>query len=260
MRKKLASYFCRPHPCKGEDDKRTCLCMALVVLITSLFVTSVLYAQDNTGLVVELVNRVAALEAEQRELRGHLDEAHHALSLLHKKMETLNADVDYRLNNNNSEAGTESHALRAPESLGEDEEIESSSPSAFSSPSSSPEKEYEHARSLLEKGEYDTAEKAFSAFVSAHPKHTQAGAAQYWLGVTYFVRGLHEKAAASFAKGYKNYPKSAKAADSLLKLSKCLVALERKADACATLEQLSTDFPKTHVKEVTREREKLKCK
>jgi|GEM_PF-4757506 len=253
MREKLATYFCRPYLHKRGARKREGLFTALLMLLMCLALDFPLYAQENSDLVLDLVNRVAALEAEQRDLRGQLDETHHDLSLLQKKMETLNADVDYRLNNT-SEVKEEPHALTAPESLGEEEE------SIASSSHSSPEQEYEKARSLLEKGDYDAAEKAFSAFLNAHPKDKQVGAAHYWLGVTYFVRGMHEKAATSFAKGYKNYPKSPKAADSLLKLSKCLVALERKADACATLEQLSTDFPKEHTKEVARERENLKCK
>ncbi|MBI2706732.1 MAG: tol-pal system protein YbgF [Proteobacteria bacterium] len=250
MKKRLAtSHVCHSRLHKNGDGTKVYFLTILFVLLASLFSPPTLYAQDNSDLVVELVNRVAALEAEQRELRGNLDEAHHELSLLHKKMETLNADIDYRFKG--SEGGIDPHALTPPESLEEDV-IESSS-------SSTPEKEYEKARALLEKGEYDAAEKAFSAFVNAHPKHEHAAAAQYWLGVTYFVRGMHEKAAASFAKGYKNYPKSSKAPEGLLKLSKCLAALDRKADACATLEQLETDFPKALVKEVASDRGKLKC-
>ena len=51
--------------------------------------------------------------------------------------------------------------------------------------------EYESARALLEQGNYDLAEKAFGNFVGTHPKDELAGAAQYWLGVTYFVRDQH---------------------------------------------------------------------
>ncbi len=230
--------------------------VAVMATAVSVLSTPALYAQN---VAVDLMNRVAALEAEQRELRGALDETRHDLSLLQKKMDTLNADVDYRLTQ-------QSPGDKGPSKLSD--EIDSFAPTprepldagSDSPAASAPEKEYEHARALLEKGDYEAAEKAFSAFLKAHPKHDQAGAAQYWLGVTYFVRGEHERAAASFAKGYKNYPKSSKASDGLLKLSKSLVALDRKADACATLEQLSSDFPKSHAKEVERERKKLKCK
>src|SRR5947207_2759645 len=79
--------------CESRMTRRGIAVMATAV---SVLLTPALYAQNIAG---ELVNRVAALEAEQRELRGLLDEAHHDLSLLQKKMDTLNADVDYRLGN-----------------------------------------------------------------------------------------------------------------------------------------------------------------
>ena len=81
MREKRARYFCHSRPRKREDGKSACLLTVLFILFTSLFPASTLYAQESSDLVLELVNRVAALEAEQRELRGHLDEAHHELLL-----------------------------------------------------------------------------------------------------------------------------------------------------------------------------------
>lgn len=224
--------------------------ISLIICAICLGVATPLYAQDDTTIVMDLLSRVEALEAEQRDLRGQLDEAHHALSLLQQKADTLSADIDHRL----SGAGGE---FSSP-SL----DSQSSAEDLLAAlPSSTLEEEYEKARSLLEQGEYEAAEKAFAAIVSAHPKDNLAGPSQYWLGVTYFVRGQHEKAAASFAKGYKNYPKSSKAPDSLLKLAKSLGLLDRKADACTTLDQLLADHPKTSLaKEVSKERAKLGCK
>ncbi|KAB2834463.1 MAG: tol-pal system protein YbgF, partial [Caedimonadaceae bacterium] len=128
-----------------------------------------------------------------------------------------------------------------------------------SGPSSSKDA-YEKARNLLEQGDYKAAEHAFSSFVISYPKDEQVGAAQYCYGVTFFARGDYEKAATAFAKGYKNYPKSPKAPDMLLKLAKSLGELDRNADACTALEQLSSEYPKAHKSEVTTEKKKRKCK
>lgn len=224
--------------------------LAIFITFSLLFTSpATLYAQDNAELIATLINRVGELENEQRNLHGQLEEVRHDLSMVQKKMETLNADVDLRLSSPDS--GLDSLTMIVPEP----DEKEPH----FSSPKHA-EEEYEIARTLLEKGDYAAAEKAFAAFVTAHSTHDAAGAAQYWLGVTYFVRSQYEKAAASFAKLYKTYPKSAKAPDGLLKLAKSLSALERKADACTTLDQLSKDYPKAHHKEIAAEREKLKCK
>ncbi len=235
--------------CKSRTSKSGMTTRELLIAFSLLFASPLsLSAQNNPELIVTLMNRIGELEAEQRNLRGQLDEVHHDLSILQKRMETLLADVDLRFN---SPEATDSVTMIGPEPA------ERESPS---SPSQSAEEEYESARTLLEKGDYEAAGKAFTAFINNHSTHELAGAAQYWLGVTYFVRSQYEKAAASFAKLFKTYPKSPKTPDGLLKLAKSLSALERKADACTTLDQLSKDYPKAHHKEIAAEREKLKCK
>ncbi len=232
--------------------------IAALVFTASLFTSSMLIAQESPAQMLDVLNRMGALEDDNRELRGQLEEAHHELTQLTKRMETLSADVDYRLNNPESGAGSATPPLPLP--LGGEHLSHQGSAATMHGATSSASEEYEKARTLLEQGEYEAAEHAFSAFVRAHPKDEHAGAAQYWLGVTYFVRGQHEKAASAFATGYKTYPKSSKAADNLLKLAKSLSALDRKADACTTLDQLSAEHPKSHAKEVSSERKKLGCK
>jgi tol-pal system protein YbgF len=223
----------------------------LIILCIWLLASTSLRAQDNGQLVVDLINRVGTIEDENRELRGQLEEVRHQMDQLTKKMETLSADVDYRLSSPESGGGTPlSPSTPAP--------METETPS--SGGSSSAKVDYEKARSFLEQGDYLAAEHAFAAFVSSYAKDDLAGAAQYWLGVTFFVRGDYEKASAAFAKGYKQYPKSNKAPDMLLKLAKSLDAQNRKADACATLDQLSSQYPKAHTKDVASEKKKLKCK
>ncbi len=219
-----------------------------LIFASAFFLALPLHAQENPALVVELVNRVGALEVENRELRGQLEETRHELTALTQRMETLSADVDYRLNN------PESGALLAPGVT------PSAGPAIASKGASTATEDYEKARALLEQGDYGAAERAFLAFMAAYPKDELAGAAQYWLGVTYFVRGEYETAASTFAKGYKNYPKSSKAADNLLKLAKSLSALDRKADACTALSQLAAEHPNAHVNEVASERQKNGCK
>lgn len=226
---------------------------AVFVFIVSLFMHSPLYAQEDAPAVVELLTRVGSIEDENRELRGQLEEIRHEFSQLSKRVETLSADIDYRFNNPESGASVAPLPATATTLPTKGEVTPPGTPLTVAD-------EYEKARTLLAQGDYEAAEHAFSAFMGAHPKDELAGAAQYWLGVTYFVRGQHEKAAAAFAKGYKNYPKSSKAADNLLKLSKSLTALDRKADACTTLDQLSSEHPKSHVKEVANEKKKLECK
>jgi tol-pal system protein YbgF len=103
--------------------------------------------------------------------------------------------------------------------------------------------QYNHAFGLLKQADYPAAEAALKAFLEQHPTDPMAGNAQYWLGETYYTRNRFLEAASAFAEGYKRYPKSAKAADDLLKLAMALGRANQKPNACLALEQLDHDFP-----------------
>lgn len=198
------------------------------------------------------MGKIEALETEVREMRGQLDESRHEMDLLKKQFDTLNTDLDVRLQN--PTGPKEADVFTLPDA-GKDPAIELKGLSSSESAN-----EYEQAKALLEKADYPAAEKAFSAFLDKHPNDENAGAALYWLGVTYFVAGNFEKSAAHFAKVYKNHPKSPKSPDSLLKLARSLGSLGRTTDACTTLEQLNKDFPKAFPEEVQVELKKYNCK
>jgi tol-pal system protein YbgF len=96
---------------------------------------------------------------------------------------------------------------------------------------------------LLTQANYPAAEQAMRSFVARWPKDPLAGNAQYWLGETFYVRKDYGNAATAFAQGYEKYPKSAKAADDLLKLGMSLANLNQKPDACRAYARLQHDFP-----------------
>lgn len=101
---------------------------------------------------------------------------------------------------------------------------------------------YENAFSLLKGAQYDEAEKEFNSFLSQYPNHALAANATYWLGETYYVRGKFDKAAKTFAEGYKKDPKGGKAADNLLKMGMSLSGMGKKTDACVALGQIEKEF------------------
>jgi tol-pal system protein YbgF len=110
-------------------------------------------------------------------------------------------------------------------------------------PSGSATEQYNYAFGLLKQADYPAAEAALRAFVEQHPRDPMAGNAQYWLGETYYTRANYLEAASAFAEAYKRYPKSAKAADNLLKLGMSLGRANQKPNACLALAQLDHDFP-----------------
>ncbi len=129
-------------------------------------------------------------------------------------------------------------------------------------PAGAPEEQYQYAWGLLRGQDYAGAEAALRSFIAAHPQHTLAGNAQYWLGETYYVRKDYRQAAVAFAEGYQSYPHSAKAPDNLLKLGLALAQIGETADACEAFAQLARQFPtapQSLKDRAQRERERLAC-
>lgn len=111
-------------------------------------------------------------------------------------------------------------------------------------PTASPRDEYDSAYGYILNGEYDLAEQSFKTFLSHHPTDKRIGAAQFWLGETFYARGRYKEAADAFLKSYTQFPDGPKAADSLLKLGMSLSGLGEKKAACASWDELLNKYPK----------------
>ena len=107
-----------------------------------------------------------------------------------------------------------------------------------------PEALYERWYEALLRRQYADAETGFKSFLEKYPDHSLAGSAQFQLGETYFAQGDFEGASKTFLQGYKNYPKSRRAPDSLLKLGLSLRKLGQKDQSCAALGSVGTEFPR----------------
>ncbi len=130
-------------------------------------------------------------------------------------------------------------------------------------PVGTPNERYKHAFQYLRKRDYKKAESALVEFINAHADDPLAANANYWLGKTFYTRGLYDKAAEIFIRGYEKYSTSPKTADSLLGLGFSLVRLKRPEDACLAFGQLLNEFPQlassTKKKAIT-ESKRIGCK
>ena len=108
----------------------------------------------------------------------------------------------------------------------------------------SPEALYERSNESLLRRQFGDAESGFSTFMSKYPDHSLAGSAQYWLGETFYAQSDFKRAAQTFLQGYKKYPKSRRAPDSLLKLGISLNRLGQPEQACAAYQAVSAEYPK----------------
>jgi len=121
---------------------------------------------------------------------------------------------------------------------------------------------YDQAYGLILRQDYAGAERAFHKFLNSHGNDPLAGNAQYWLGESYYARGLYRDAADAFLAGYTKYKRSPKAPSSLFKLGMTLVKLKQKQAACASFAELGRKFPsapKALKTRAARERRRAGC-
>ena len=97
-------------------------------------------------------------------------------------------------------------------------------------------------KSLLQL-QYGDAESGFKEFLTKYPDHNLAGSAQYKLGETYFAQQQYEEAAKSYLTGYKQFPKSRRAPDSMLKLGLAKNRMGQNQQGCAVLGSVGDEFP-----------------
>lgn len=121
---------------------------------------------------------------------------------------------------------------------------------------------YDQAYGMILRRDYSGAEEAFHRFLNTYGNDPLAGNAQYWLGESYYARGLYRDAADAFLAGYTKYKRSSKAPGSLFKLGMTLLKLKQKQAACASFAEMNRKFPrapKALKKRAARERSRAGC-
>lgn len=216
--------------------------------------------QSDRVLLADMSVKLQQLERQLSLLTGKIEEMGFELRTLREENDRFKRDVEFRLNT--LEGGEMAGAATAndamvpeqdqrdlpvsdgqkalPEPASETTTVAASVPAL---PDGTPTQQYEHAYSLLQRGQYDQAERAFTAFLEQNGSDDLAGNAQYWLGETYYVRKDYARAAQAFFKGYQDYRDSTKGPDSLLKLGLSLASLGEPTEACAALDELEVRFP-----------------
>ena len=101
------------------------------------------------------------------------------------------------------------------------------------------------ALTQLRSGNDGQAALQFTEFVTQHPSHPQAAAAQNYIGEAFYRQRDFRQAAAEFQKTVDNYTQATPVSEALLKIGLCQRALGDAAAAKAAWEQVIKQFPKT---------------
>lgn len=228
-----------------------------------------------TPALVDLTQRVTALETQQRAMTGQIEQLQHQMRQLETAMQKLRGDAEFRLDalegKTPAAAATAGETVTppavapaAPRPAAPQTQPPGTSAAQSTPPKTPPpattapapgaaapapatadaaEARYREGYALYTAGDYAAASKALTAFVAANPKHARASNAQFWAGRSMLAQGKTADAAKAFLAGYQQFPRGERAHNSLLWLGKSLIDLKQPAAACQALDQLKTAYP-----------------
>ncbi|MCZ8131429.1 MAG: tol-pal system protein YbgF [Steroidobacteraceae bacterium] len=161
--------------------------------------------------MLDLQRQIEALQADVRGLRGELEQAQFQLQGERQQNRDLYADLERRL-----------QALEARAA-----EPTSGAPTAGIGDREA----YQAAFDRLRARDYAGAEKAFAAFIAAHPQSDLLDNAKYWLGEVHYVERRYPQALDAFQRVLREHPDSGKVPDALLKAGYAEFELKRFREA-----------------------------
>lgn len=103
--------------------------------------------------------------------------------------------------------------------------------------------DFDAARALIQSGDNEGAERAFRAFLSAHPRDRRVADATFFLGESYINRTRYREAAEHYLTVTTKFSNAPRAPEAMLKLGISLRGLGAKAEACGTFEQVPRKYP-----------------
>ena len=110
-------------------------------------------------------------------------------------------------------------------------------------PFSDSKEQFKAALTAYKAGQYTDAEALFKAYLAANKGAANSADAIFYIGETYMQRGRPREAAEQYLKVSTEYPKSARAPESMLRLGLALAKLGNNEQACATFVEVGKRYP-----------------
>jgi len=193
----------------------------------------------NQGLL-DLVNQIEELKAEQARLRGQIEVVNNQIATVDKKQRDFYLDIDSRLQRleQPANASTKPRAdavLPVP--------APPVDPKLAGKQDVSEKKAYENAYAVFLKKDYAKAVAAFEAFSNDYPSSQLIPSAQYWIGLSHFnMRDLNRSLAIQ-QNLLKQFPDSPKAPDAMLAIAAIEAEQGDSAGSRNLLEDIIARYP-----------------
>ncbi len=211
--------------------------------------------------LLDMVERLDAMQAEMQQLRGSVEEQQHTIEGLKERQRELYLDVDRRLSRFEREGGGASMpapVVKAPAASSSSTQPLTSAAATpttpvVAAPAVAPtndanqmqqEREaYQKAFDTLRELRYAQATQEFRSFLKQYPNGRYGHIAQYWLGEASYAQRNFKQAIIDYQGLLKGYPSSPKRAEAMLKIGYSQHELKQDSEAKQTLDQLIKLYP-----------------
>lgn len=195
-------------------------------------------AAGDGNLTAQLLERVSALEEQNRQMRGELDQLSNSVRDNQASVSKQISDMQFA-----SQSGAGAAAPAAPaKAASEDKAPAASAPAGAEQPKTALDA-LKVGNASLKSGNYTDAES--NARFAVKTAHSVSGKmdAQFLLAQSLAGQKQYRQSAVAYYDAYTKAPKSLKAQDSLLGVAASMLALGEKGSACQALDKLKTEFP-----------------
>jgi tol-pal system protein YbgF len=107
-----------------------------------------------------------------------------------------------------------------------------------------PAADFDKAMRLYTDGQYRAAAASFQSYLDAHGESEDAREASYYLGEAKFRQGDFQGASIGYIGAIRGWPATSWAPDATVKLAQSLIELRKTEDACRTLQEFNTRYPR----------------
>jgi len=183
--------------------------------------------------LLDMLARIDALQQENQELRGDLEEQSHLIDELKQQQKDFYRDLDRRVSDieRTSNASAATPATNNP---------------AIEAEASPAERDaYQKAFDQLRELRYEQAIDGFRAFLKSYPKGRYASSAQYWLAEAFYARRDFPNAITEYQALRSHFPTSTKSPEALLKVGYSYSVLGKKEEARAAFNELVKSYPQS---------------
>ncbi|MBS1061915.1 hypothetical protein JK185_02470 [Gluconobacter wancherniae] len=192
---------------------------------------------DSSSLTAQLLERVSALEEQNRQMRGELDQLTNSVKENQASVSKQISDMQFAAQNGTAAGSAGAASTPSPA------KTENAPAAGTSAQPKTALEALDQGKLALKAGDYTTSESdARFAIKTAHSVPGKMDA-QFLLAQSLAGQKQYRESAVAYYDAYNKSPKSAKAQDSLLGVAASLIAMGDKNSACQALDKLKTEFP-----------------